>query len=209
MADIKIKVCGITSVKDALAAVEAGADAIGLVFYSESRRFVKPDTAAEIVSSVGPFATTIGLFVNENREKVEYLYRETGVHVVQLHGDEETDYCDKLMMPYIKAIRMAPGLKPKQAMSDYPGAVGFIFDTWDAEQYGGTGKCFDWHRLAGLSGRKVILAGGLTPANVNEAVAITSPYAVDVSGGVEISPGCKDAALMKRFVKAARAPTNC
>lgn len=204
MSNIKVKICGITSVEDALAAVEAGADAIGLVFYSESRRLVEPSTAAKIVSAVGPFITTIGLFVNERLETVERLYQETGIHLVQLHGDEEARYCDQLTMPYIKAIRMAPGLQPGEVVSEYPRAAAFIFDTWKAELYGGTGQCFDWRRLSGLSDRIVILAGGLNPDNVKEAVIIAGPYGVDVSGGVEKSPGCKDTTLMKQFVKAAK-----
>lgn len=204
MADVKVKICGITTVRDALASVEAGADALGLVFYSKSRRYVECERAAEIVSAVGPFVTTVGLFVNETLETVERLYRETGIHVVQLHGDEEADYCNQLTMPYIKAIRMAPGLDPLVAVRDFPGAAAFIFDAWQTDRYGGTGQCFDWGRLSTPTDRISILAGGLTPDNVGEAVAIAAPYAVDVSGGVEKSAGCKDKLLINRFIKAAR-----
>ena len=199
----KVKVCGITCIDDALAAVDAGADAIGLVFYSASRRYVSVQRATDIVAAVGPFVTTVGLFVNESVEFVERTYQQTGIHIVQLHGDEDAAYCDRMALPYIKAIRMAPGLEPEQVMERYPAARAFLYDTWKADQYGGTGQPFDWHRVSGISARSAILAGGLTVENVTEAVATAAPYAVDVSGGVEVSPGRKDPLLMKKFVSAA------
>ncbi len=206
MATVKVKICGITCTDDALAAVEAGADAIGLVFYPNSARYVALSRAAEIVAAVGPFVTTVGLFVNETAELVEQTRQETGVHLVQLHGDEEASYCARITSPYIKAIRMAPGLTPQLIMAEFPRATAFLFDAWRSGQYGGTGTSFDWRRVAGLTGRPTILAGGLTVNNVVEAVATVNPYAVDVSGGVESSPGRKDAVLMKQFVKLAKAP---
>lgn len=205
MATVKVKICGITCIDDALAAVDAGADAIGLVFYRNSTRFVEPARAAEIVAAVGPFVTTVGLFVNEAAQTVEQTRRDTGVHLVQLHGDEQASYCERITSPYIKAIRMAPGLDPQPIMADFPRAAAFLFDAWCRDQYGGTGTCFDWQRVAGLAGRAIILAGGLTAENVLEAVAMVRPYGVDVSGGVESAPGHKDALLMKRFVKLAKA----
>lgn len=200
----KVKICGITSVDDGLAAVDAGADAIGLVFYRGSKRFVELELATEIVAAVGPFVTTVGLFVNEQIEYVERAYQHTGIHMVQLHGDEDSTYCGQLKMPFIKAIRMAPDLDPRQAIEGFPRAAAFLFDAWEPDQYGGTGTGFDWLRISDIAGRATILAGGLSADNVGEAVAMVAPYAVDVSGGVETSPGRKDALLMQRFVKAAK-----
>jgi phosphoribosylanthranilate isomerase len=201
----KVKICGITNTEDALAAVDAGADAIGMVFYRDSKRYIEPARAQEIVAAVGPFVSTVGLFVNEQVGVVERVLRTTGIQMAQLHGDEGAAYCDQLAVSYIKAIRMAPGVEPHQAMAGFPQAKAFLFDAWQPDQYGGTGTCFDWHRMVNIEDRPAILAGGLTVDNVREAVALTEPYAVDVSGGVEISPGRKDKLLMERFINAAKA----
>ena len=201
----KVKICGITNLEDALAAVDAGADAIGMVFYRDSKRFIDPAQAQNIIAAVGPFVTTVGLFVNEQVAVVERVIRTIGIHIVQLHGDEDAAYCDQLACPYIKAVRMAPGVEPGKIMAEFPQAKAFLYDAWQADQYGGTGTCFDWHRVANITDRPAILAGGLTVDNVSEAVALTKPYAVDVSGGVESSPGRKDKLLMERFIKSAKA----
>lgn len=200
----KVKICGITTEEDALAAVAAGADAIGMVFFAGSKRAVDPERSIAISHALGPFVTTVGLFVNEQAQVVESVYRQTGLHLVQLHGDESPAYCEQLSMPYIKAIRMSPGLDPRREMASYPGAAGFLFDAWQPDQYGGTGTRFDWRRLTEVSAPALIVAGGLTPENVAEAVRVTSPYAVDVSGGVEQAPGIKDHQLMRRFIDAVK-----
>ena len=200
----KVKICGITNIDDALAAVDAGADAIGMVFYRDSKRFIDPAEAQKIIAAVGPFVTTVGLFVNEQVAVVERVIRSIGIQIVQLHGDEDAAYCDQLAFPYIKAVRMAPGVEPLKVMAEFPQAKAFLYDAWQADQYGGTGTCFDWHRVANIAERPAILAGGLTVDNVSEAVALTRPYAVDVSGGVESSPGRKDKLLMERFIKSAK-----
>lgn len=200
----KVKICGITNIDDALAAVDAGADAIGMVFYRDSKRFISPQDAEKIIIAVGPFVTTVGLFVNEQIEVVERVQREIGLHLIQLHGDEEAAYCEQLTMPFIKAIRMAEDIDPRQAMFGFPRATAFLFDAWQVDQYGGTGTSFDWHRVSDISERPVILAGGLSVDNVVEAVTLTRPYAVDVSGGVESSPGRKDHLLMDRFITLAK-----
>ena len=204
MTTTKVKICGITSVDDALAAVDAGADAIGLVFYDRSKRHIEAKAAQRIVARLGPFVTTVGLFVNAPLDTVERTCLETGIHVVQLHGDEDATYCEGLSIPFVKAIRMAPDIDPQQAVTSFSQAAGILFDAWHPDQYGGTGQCFDWRRLSDVAGQSIILAGGLNADNVAAAVAETRPYAVDVSGGVELAPGKKDAFLMQRFVKAAK-----
>lgn len=200
----KVKICGITNLEDAQAAVDAGADAIGMVFYRGSKRFISPQDAEKIILAIGPFVTTVGLFVNEPIEVVERVQREIGLHLIQLHGDEAAAYCEQLTMPYIKAIRMAEDIDPQQAMYGFPRAAAFLFDAWQADQYGGTGTSFDWRRVLNVSQRLIILAGGLNVDNVVEAVTLTRPYAVDVSGGVESSPGRKDHLLMDRFIRLAK-----
>ena len=200
----KVKICGITSSEDAQAAVAAGADAIGLVFYPPSSRYVTPSVAAQIVSDLGPFVTTVGLFVNEDAEVVKEILALTNLQLLQFHGDESEEYCRQFQRPYIKALRMSPDLEPSRAMAAYPGACGYLFDAWQPDKFGGTGKTFDWQRIVGLASDKLILAGGLNPDNVEAAVQAVRPYAVDVSGGVELAPGKKDHLALKAFIKAAK-----
>ena len=200
----KIKICGITSLDDAQAAVAAGADAIGLVFYPPSSRYVSPLVAAEIVAGLGPFVTTVGLFVNEEAAVVKKTLALTGIHLLQFHGDESPEYCQQFERPYIKALRMSPDLDPLQAIADFPDACGYLFDAWQQDKFGGTGKTFDWQRIAGLASDHLILAGGLNADNVETAVQIVRPYAVDVSGGVEFTPGKKDHRALKAFINRAK-----
>lgn len=200
----KVKICGITTLEDAEAAVAAGADAIGLVFYPPSARYISSGDAAEIVAALGPFVTTVGLFVNEDATTVKATLAETGVQLLQFHGDEPESYCRQFQRPYIKALRMSPDLEPSVAMASFPQASGYLFDAWQAGQFGGTGATFDWQRIVGLASQNLILAGGLNPDNVGSAVRAVQPYAVDVSGGVERAPGKKDHDLLKAFIEAAK-----
>lgn len=200
----KVKICGITCLEDAQVAVAAGADAIGLVFYPPSSRYVTPAVAAQIVAGLGPFVTTVGLFVNEDAEVVRDTMMLTGLQLLQFHGDESAQYCRQFQRPYIKALRMSPDLDPSQAMAAFPEARGYLFDAWQPDKFGGTGETFDWQRIAGLAGDNLILAGGLNPDNVEDAVRAVQPYAVDVSGGVELAPGQKDPLALKAFIKAAK-----
>ncbi len=204
MTSPRVKICGITSLEDALAAVDAGVDAIGLVFYPPSSRYVKPAVAAQIVAGLGPFVTTVGLFVNEDALVVKETLRLTGLHLIQFHGDESAQYCGQFERPYIKALRMSPDLDPVVAMAAYPQASGYLFDAWQPGQFGGTGITFDWQRIANLASDNLILAGGLNPDNVASAVQAVAPYAVDVSGGVELAPGKKDHRALKAFITAAK-----
>ena len=198
----RIKICGITRVEDAIGAAQAGADALGFVFYPPSPRYVSPLQARAIVAAVSPFVTTVALFVNESAENVRQIMAVTRIQLLQFHGDEDASYCEQFQRPYIKAIRMAPGLDPQTETAQFPGASGYLLDTWKANIYGGTGEVFDWRRMAGLANSSLILAGGLTPANVAAAIGSARPGAVDVSGGVESAPGCKDRQLIEAFVAA-------
>lgn len=198
----RIKICGITRVEDAIDAAQAGADALGFVFYPPSPRYVSPLQARAIVAAVSPFVTTVALFVNESAENVRQIMALTRIQLLQFHGDEDASYCEQFQRPYIKAIRMAPGLDPQTETVRFRGASGYLLDAWKANIYGGTGEVFDWRRMAGLAASGLILAGGLTPANVAAAIGSARPGAVDVSGGVELAPGCKDRQLIEAFVAA-------
>jgi phosphoribosylanthranilate isomerase len=199
----RIKICGITTVDDALCAVDAGADALGFVFHEKSPRYVKPLKVQRIVSALPPFVTTVGLFVNQPGEKIRQIMRLTGLQVVQLHGDEPPEACRLEPYQVIKALRV----KDESSLTgaeDYP-ASALLLDTWSGKQYGGSGRCFDWQLARDLRTRvPLILAGGLTPENVAEAIRQVGPYGVDVSSGVEDSPGRKNRAKIFQFVNAVR-----
>ena len=201
----RVKICGITSVEDACEAASAGADALGLVFFAKSPRFVSLESARQIVQAVGPFIQTVGLFVNADKKQVEETIRETGIDLLQFHGDEGKDFCNSFSRPYIKAIRMQADIDPDFVASQFGSARGLLFDAYSENRYGGTGETFNWQRLPQQCDYPLILAGGLNPDNVGEAVATVRPYAVDVSGGVESSPGNKSSALVKRFIENAKA----
>lgn len=201
----RVKICGITRVEDARAAINSGADALGLVFYSKSPRYVELSVAANIARNIGPFVTIVGLFVNAEAAQVREAVRTVGLDLLQFHGDEDEAYCAQFEMPYIKAIRMSPELDVKEVVTKYPSARGFLFDAWNKDKYGGTGETFEWERLSSLKESAdtdipFILAGGLTPENVGQAVAAVKPYAIDVSGGVEQSPGIKSPELIQQFI---------
>lgn len=201
----RVKICGITRVEDARAAIDSGADALGLVFYSKSPRYVELSVAANIARTIGPFVTIVGLFVNAGEAQVREAVKTVGLDMLQFHGDEDEVYCAQFERPYIKAIRMSPELDVKEVMTKYPSARGFLFDAWNKDKYGGTGETFEWDRLSILKESvdtdiPFILAGGLTPENVDQAVAAVKPYAIDVSGGVELSPGIKSPELIQQFI---------
>lgn len=196
----RTKLCGITSVNDAKAAVDAGADAIGLVFYAKSSRYVSLAAAADIAQAVGPFVTVTGLFVNAPAEQVWRTLRRVPLHLLQFHGDESARYCEQFARPYIKAVRMKPNVDVTAACREHPKAVGVLLDAYRPGVPGGTGDRFDWQRIPEALPLPLVLAGGLNPDNVAEAVAQTQPYAVDVSGGIEQSPGVKSHEAIRAFV---------
>lgn len=201
---VKVKICGITSVADAEMAVAAGADALGLVFYGPSPRCVSPATAVRIAGAVAPFTTLTGLFVNADEADIAQVLAAVPLNLLQFHGDEDAAFCDRIGRPYIKAIRMKPGVDAAAQAAGFPRARGILLDAWSPGKYGGTGTVFDWSLAPGLE-RPVILAGGLNPDNVGDAVRAVSPYAVDVSGGVEQAPGVKSADAVRQFVANAKA----
>lgn len=203
----RVKICGITRVGDALQAVSSGADAIGLVFYEPSSRAVDIACARDIAYAAGPLVTVTGLFVNASAARVCEVLREVPLQLLQFHGDESADFCEQFERPYLKAIRMRPDLDLKAAMQPFVGAAGFLLDAYQAGVPGGTGATFDWQRVPASAPRPVVLAGGLTPDNVARAIATTGCYGVDVSGGVEASPGIKDAAKMAQFITNAKYPS--
>jgi phosphoribosylanthranilate isomerase len=202
---LRVKICGITSPEDAAAAVEAGADAIGLVFYAASRRAVSPDEAAKIAAAISPLVMTVGLFVNAPTETVLSTLERVPLNLLQFHGDESPEYCREFHRPYLKALPVTDSEELRRSMDSYPEARGFLLDTAAAGQFGGTGKTFDWGLVPSDSPRPLVLAGGLGPDNVAAAISAVGPAAVDVSSGVESAPGIKDPLKMQKFVAAARA----
>ena len=197
----RAKICGITRVEDALAAASAGADAIGLVFYAKSPRHVSIEQAEAIVASLPPFVDAVGLFVNADAAEVEAIQRRLRLDLLQFHGDESPAYCSAFSMPYIKALRVRPEVNLVQYASNFASARALLLDAYQEGVAGGTGQTFDWNLIPKNLPKPIILAGGLTPGNVKEAIRQVSPYAVDVSGGVEREKGIKDAARVAAFMR--------
>lgn len=204
MSVVRSKICGITRIEDALVAVDAGADAIGLVFYAKSPRAVDVAQARAILAALPPFVTTVGLFVNIEREALRAILAEVPLDLLQFHGDETLAECEGHGRPYIKALRVKPGDDVAAQIAAYPSAAGILLDTFVAGVPGGTGEAFDWSLVPRDVQVPIILAGGLTPENVRGAIEQVRPYGVDVSGGVEASKGIKDAAKVRAFVGESR-----
>lgn len=201
---MQVKICGITTSEDARDAVAAGADALGLVFYGKSPRSVTAEKAAAIAKAVPPFVTLVGLFVDADSAGVEDTLARVPLNLLQFHGSEGAEYCEQFRRPYIKALRMKDDLDVLAAMAEHPAARGFLLDAYRPGIPGGTGESFDWQRVPQDSGQQIVLAGGLTPDNVARAVDAAHPQAVDVSGGVEVSPGRKDPHKVVAFIRAAK-----
>lgn len=197
----RVKICGITNVEDAFCAIEAGADALGFVFYEKSPRYVTPLAAAGIISRLSPFVTTVGLFVNASRSYIDAIVMETKLDLIQFHGDESEDFCRSFSRPYIKAVRVRTSEDVGNAMAAYPSALGILLDAYVEDVPGGTGEVFNWALIPEVFRSKIILAGGLNPENVAQAIKAIAPYAVDVSGGVEASKGKKNPMLINKFIK--------
>ena len=197
----RVKICGITRVQDGRAAADAGADAIGLVFYEHSPRYVEAQQAIEICTALPPFVSVVGLFVNAPREQVEAVLRQVPLDLLQFHGSEAADQCEGFGRPYIKAIGMKEGIDIASQVQAHPNASGFLFDAWQPDIHGGGGVAFDWAQMPALAGHPAILAGGLEPGNVEQAVRQTRPFAVDVSSGVEQDKGIKSAEKIEAFIR--------
>lgn len=197
----RVKICGITRVEDGLAAAQAGADAIGLVFYARSPRCVAIAQARAIVASLPAFVTTVGLFVNAAPGDVRAILDAVPLDLLQFHGEETPEQCRGHGRRYIKALRMRDDVDVAAQARHYHDAAALLLDAYVPDVHGGTGRQFDWSRVPRDAGKPIVLAGGLNPDNVAVAVALAHPYAVDVSGGVESSPGVKDADKIAAFVR--------
>lgn len=203
----KIKICGITNQKDAETAVQEGADALGFVLYSQSPRYVEPAVAKRIIGSLPPFVLPVGVFVNQDLDTVRRLVDDCGLALAQLHGDESPGFCEALHRPVLRAIRLRDR-SSFLALAEFKGRMGvrgFVVDAFSNTAYGGTGHTTDWS-LAGevAKAAPILLAGGLTPENVQEAIRQVQPYGVDVSSGVEQSPGRKDSDKIRDFIQSVR-----
>ena len=194
-----VKICGITNLDDALFASEAGADALGFVFYKKSPRYVEPKKAWDIIKRLPPFVTTVGVFADQTEAEIKGIISETDIDIVQLHGEEPPEFCEGLNKRVIKAIRVR-GMENLTEVKRYK-ACALLLDTYDRNLKGGTGKIFNWEiaREAKVF-NKIIIAGGLTPDNVADAIRVVQPYAVDVSSGVEKQKGLKDHLKVKAFI---------
>lgn len=205
---VRSKICGITRVEDALLAAEAGADAIGLVFYDKSPRAVDVRQARTILAALPPFVTSVGLFVNASRCFIGEVLDAVPLDLLQFHGDETPEQCEGHGRPWFKALRVRPGDDLRAEAARFSGARAILLDAYVPGVPGGTGERFDWKLIPADLPRPLILAGGLTPDNVAEAIASVRPYGVDVSGGVEASRGIKDAAKVAAFIQRVREAGN-
>lgn len=205
-----VKICGITTAEDARLAVDAGADALGFVFWPKSPRFVTPEVAATIAARVPLFVARVGVFVGASRAELTRTAEVAGLDVLQLHGEEPAEALTARPRRVLRALRVGPGFRTDDALAHARAGAGLLLDTHRPETPGGTGVAFDWTLAQGLRDRVpfLVLAGGLRPDNVAEAMAIVRPHAVDVSSGVESSPGRKDESKLRAFVEAVHAASR-
>ena len=206
MSSIKVKICGLTRDEDVKAAVAAGADAIGFVFTASPRR-ISIDTAIRLSSYVPKGVLRVGLFLDQDRSEIDQVINSVSLDVLQFHGSETEQECCVFGLPWLKAVAMKNAESAKQAESEYPGAMGLLLDSHATGKRGGSGKVFDWS-LSRPIAKPIWLAGGLNSANVAQAIHIVRPFAVDVSSGVEVEPGIKDASRIRAFIEAVREVDN-
>ncbi|MGD8483431.1 MAG: phosphoribosylanthranilate isomerase [Thioalkalispiraceae bacterium] len=197
----RVKICGITRREDGVNAAQLGADAIGLVFYAQSPRYVSRTMARTIVEALPPFVTTVGLFIDATAEEVHETLKVVRLDLLQFHGDESPAYCEQFGMPYLKALRMRDNVNVSAFAQEHFNAAGILLDTYQQGLAGGTGKTFDWSTVPDDVPLPLVLAGGLNAQNVAQAIDTVHPYAVDVSGGVETQKGIKDPEKMSAFLK--------
>lgn len=200
----RIKICGITRVGDARAAVEHGVDALGFIQWKTSARCIDPERIAEIARTLPSFVSAVAVFVNPMREEVEAALRVWPTATLQFHGEEDPGFCAQFRRPWIKAVRARPGLDLVEYLSSYREASAWMIDAFHEELYGGTGSQFDWNLVPRSLSKPLILSGGLTAGNVSEAIWRLRPYAVDVSSGVEVDKGIKDPVKIGAFVAGVR-----
>ena len=203
----KVKICGITNAEDAAVAVEAGADALGFVFYRKSPRYIEPTLARQIIMNLPPLVIPVGVFVDEDQQVIRSLMDDCGLEIAQLHGNESAVYCKELGRTILKALRVKDR-STFLALAEYRGRAGvrgFVLDAFSEQAYGGTGQMIDWQLAAeAAKAANILLAGGLTPDNVTKAIQAVHPYGVDVSSGVERAPGKKDHEKVRAFIQAVR-----
>ena len=199
----RVKICGITRPGDAVAAARAGADAIGLVFYPPSPRFLNVERAREVRDALPPFVQAVALFVNPDPAQVAQVIGRVHPALLQFHGEETPAFCGQFGLPYVKACRVAPGVDLLKYLAEFPAASGWLLDA-HVEEYGGVGASFDWSLVPQRLERPLVLSGGLTRENVGAAVRRVKPWAVDVSSGVESAKGIKDAAKIAAFIAEVR-----
>ena len=202
---VRVKICGITQLEDALFAAQAGADALGFVFYEKSPRHISTAQAASICRALPPFVTRVGLFVDAPAEFVECVLHSVPLDLLQFHGDETPAYCAQFGKPYIKAVRVQADTDLLKYAADFAEASGLLMDAYVPGLPGGTGEAFDWQLIPKNFPKPVVLSGGLTPLNVSEAIKQTQPWSVDVSSGVESAKGIKDQSKIAQFITNAKA----
>lgn len=202
---VRVKICGITRIDDLHAACDAGADALGFVFYDKSPRHVSVEAAAALVRALPPFVQSVGLFVNADPAYIESVLQQVPLDVLQFHGDESPMDCIRFGRPYLKAVRVKADTDLLKCAADFDTARGLLLDAYVAGVPGGTGERFDWGLIPASLPKPVVLSGGLTPDNIAEAVQGVRPWAVDVSSGVELSKGIKDSHKMAQFIAKAKA----
>lgn len=200
MSRTRVKICGITRTQDAVAVVDAGADAIGLVFYGPSPRAISLQQAQEIVKAVPAFVSVVALFVNPEPSLVQEVLNGVRIDLIQFHGDEDSTFCEQFKHPYIKAIRVRQASDVVASSLRFPSAQGILLDSYKPGVPGGTGETFDWSLIPVEQTKKIILAGGLTPENAADAIKLVQPFALDVSGGVEEAKGIKDHGKINQFL---------
>ncbi len=201
---VRVKICGITRVEDLHAACNAGADAVGFVFYAPSPRNVSIDVAAALVRALPPFVQSVGLFVDADPAWVDEVLQRVPLDLLQFHGDETPTACARYGRPYLKAVRVRPDTDLLKYAADFDAACGLLLDAYVPDTPGGTGERFDWSLIPANFPGPIVLSGGLTPENVAGAVQRVHPWAVDVSSGVEISKGIKDAQKIAQFIAKAK-----
>lgn len=203
MQKVKVKICGLTRAIDVAAGLQHGADALGFVFVAASKRCVSAAAAAELCLPVPAFVTRVGLFLDQTTEEIWQILDRVPLSVLQFHGSEDAQFCRQFKRPYIKAVSLQHGASIHQLEQAYPDTAGILVDSHQPGGLGGTGKTLDWNSIQ-AGRRPLILAGGLNPQNVATAVQLIRPWAVDVSSGVELSPGVKDVDAIKRFISEAK-----
>lgn len=208
MSRIRVKMCGITRLEDAECAIAEGADALGFVFYPPSPRCVSKSDVREILCKISPFISKVALFVNQDYDYVHDLIATLPIDMIQFHGDETPEFCEQFNKPYIKALRVREDTDIDAVASRFRSASGLLVDAFDDQVYGGSGQSFDWKLLPDRCKLPIILAGGLRPDNVAEAIQVAHPYAVDVSSGIESSKGIKDPDKISAFMKEVRRVTG-